>query len=117
MRIPNPPIDPAGIARCVGEGYWVETTSNDAREQRVREAPDKLAIVDGRVLLGYGEYYRRAERLTRELRDLIDGDRYHFSYCVRTLRGKTPSLRPQAAYVATLGAGRTAAQGGRYGEN
>ena len=90
MRIPNPPIDPAGIARFVGEGYWVETTSNDALEQRVREAPDKLAIVDGRVLLGYGEYYRRAERLARELRDLIDGDRYHFSYRVRTLRGKTP---------------------------
>src|SRR6516165_1791214 len=63
MRIPDPPIDPARIARFVYEGHWVETTSNDALEQRARETPDKMAIVDGRVRLGYGEYYRRAERL------------------------------------------------------
>jgi acyl-CoA synthetase (AMP-forming)/AMP-acid ligase II len=63
MRIPNPPIDTARIARFVEQGYWVETTSNDALEQRARATPDKLAIVDGRVRLGYGEYYRRAERL------------------------------------------------------
>jgi acyl-CoA synthetase (AMP-forming)/AMP-acid ligase II len=63
MRIPDPPIDPARIARFVGEGHWVEATSNDALEQRARETPDKMAIVDGRVRLGYGEYYRRAERL------------------------------------------------------
>lgn len=63
MRIPDPPIDPARIARFMEEGYWVETTSNDALEQRARETPDKLAIVDGRVRLRFGEYYRRAERL------------------------------------------------------
>ena len=63
MRIPDPPIDPARIAQFTGEGYWVETTSNDALEQRARGTPDKLAIADGRVRLGYGEYYRRAERL------------------------------------------------------
>ena len=63
MRIPDPPIDPARIARFVYEGHWVETTSNDALEQRARETPDKMAIVDGRVRLGYGEYYRRVERL------------------------------------------------------
>jgi len=63
MRIPDPPIDPAQIARFMAEGYWVETTSNDALEQRARETPDKLAIVDGRVRLRFGEYYRRTERL------------------------------------------------------
>lgn len=63
MRIPDPPIDPARIARFVDEGYWVESTSNDILEQRARDTPDKLAIVDARVRLGYGEYYRRAERL------------------------------------------------------
>jgi acyl-CoA synthetase (AMP-forming)/AMP-acid ligase II len=63
MRIPDPPIDPARIARFVEEGYWVETTSNDVLEQRARETPDKPAIVDRRVRLGFGEYYRRAERL------------------------------------------------------
>ena len=63
MRIPDPPIDPAQIARFMAEGYWVETTSNDALEQRARETPDKLAIVDGRGRLRFGEYYRRTERL------------------------------------------------------
>ncbi len=63
MRIPNPPIDTARIAQFVEQGYWVKTTSNDALEQGARATPDKLAIVDGRVRLGYGEYYRRAERL------------------------------------------------------
>jgi acyl-CoA synthetase (AMP-forming)/AMP-acid ligase II len=63
MRIPDPPIDPSRIARFVEEGYWTETTSNDALEQRARDTPDKLAIVDARVRLGYGDYYRRAERL------------------------------------------------------
>jgi non-ribosomal peptide synthetase component E (peptide arylation enzyme) len=63
MRIPNPPIDPARIARFVEEGYWPETTSNDALEGWARDTPDNLAIIDGPVRLGYGEYYRRAERL------------------------------------------------------
>ena len=63
MRIPDPPIDPARIAQFVEEGYWVESTSNDILEQRARDTPDKLAIVDTRVRLGYGEYHRRAERL------------------------------------------------------
>jgi acyl-CoA synthetase (AMP-forming)/AMP-acid ligase II len=67
MRIPDPPIDPARIARFVEEGYWVETTSNDVLEQRARETPDKLAIVDNRLRLGYEEYYRRAERLAAHL--------------------------------------------------
>ena len=52
MRIPDPPIHPARIARFVEEGYWVETTSNDALEHRARDTPDKLAIVDGRERLG-----------------------------------------------------------------
>jgi len=63
MRIPDPPIDPARIARFMDEGYWVETTSNDVLDQLARESPDRLAVIDGRVRLGYGEYYRRAERL------------------------------------------------------
>jgi cyclohexanecarboxylate-CoA ligase len=63
MRIPDPPIDPTRIARFVDEGYWVETTSNDVLDQLAHHTPDRLAIIDGRVRLGYGEYYRRAERL------------------------------------------------------
>jgi non-ribosomal peptide synthetase component E (peptide arylation enzyme) len=63
MRIRDPPIDPARIARFVEEGSWVETTSNDVLERRASHTPDKLAIVDARVRLWYREYYRRAERL------------------------------------------------------
>jgi non-ribosomal peptide synthetase component E (peptide arylation enzyme) len=63
MRIPDPPIAPARIAEFTRLGYWTETTSNDALERLARESPDKLAIVDGRVRLDYGAYFRRAERL------------------------------------------------------
>jgi len=70
MRIPDPPIDPARIAEFTRLGYWTETTSNEALERLAREGPDKLAIVDGRVGLGYGAYYRRAERLAAHLVEL-----------------------------------------------
>jgi acyl-CoA synthetase (AMP-forming)/AMP-acid ligase II len=67
MRIPDPPIDPARIAEFTRLGYWTETTSNDALERLARERPEKVAIVDGRVRLGYCEYFRRAERLAAHL--------------------------------------------------
>ena len=75
MRIPDPPIDPARIAEFTRLGYWTETTSNDALERLARDRPDKLAIVDGRVGLGYGAYYRRAERLAAHLVELGLGPR------------------------------------------
>src|SRR5215469_4821997 len=67
MRIPDPPIDPARIAEFTRLGYWTKTTSNEALERLARESPDKLAIVDGRVRLGYGAYFQRAERLAAHL--------------------------------------------------
>ena len=70
MRISDPPIDPARIAEFTRLGYWTETTSNDALERLARERPDKLAIVDGRVRLGYGAYFQRAERLAAHLIEL-----------------------------------------------
>jgi len=70
MRIPDPPIDPARIAEFTRLGYWTETTSNDALERLARERPDKLAIVDGRVRLDYGAYFRRAERLAAHFVEL-----------------------------------------------
>jgi acyl-CoA synthetase (AMP-forming)/AMP-acid ligase II len=63
MRIPDPPIDPARIAEFTRDGYWLDTTSNDALEAWAHMAPNRLAIADGRVRLGFAEYYRRAERL------------------------------------------------------
>jgi acyl-CoA synthetase (AMP-forming)/AMP-acid ligase II len=70
MRIPDPPLDPARIAEFTRRGYWTETTSNDVLERLAREVPDKVAIVDGRMRLGYGDYFRRAERLAAHLAGL-----------------------------------------------
>jgi acyl-CoA synthetase (AMP-forming)/AMP-acid ligase II len=63
MRIPDPPIDPARIAEFTRRGFWTETTSNDALERLAHERPGKMALVDDRMRLSYGEYCRRAERL------------------------------------------------------
>lgn len=70
MRIPDLPLDPAQIAEFTRCGYWTETTSNDALEHLAGAAPDRLAIVDGRMRLGYGDYFRRAERLAAYLAGL-----------------------------------------------
>jgi acyl-CoA synthetase (AMP-forming)/AMP-acid ligase II len=67
MRIPNPPIDPARIAEFTAKGYWLDTTSNDALEAWALMTPNRLAIADGRVRLGFAEYYRRSERLAAHL--------------------------------------------------
>ena len=67
MRIPDPPVDPVRIAEFTDQGYWLDTTSNDALEAWAHMAPNRLAIADGRVRLGFAEYYRRAERLAAHL--------------------------------------------------
>jgi acyl-CoA synthetase (AMP-forming)/AMP-acid ligase II len=63
MRISDPPLPPERMAEFVKAGYWRDTTSNDELERHARATPDKLAVVDSRVRLTYGEYYRRAQRL------------------------------------------------------
>src|SRR5712691_8931834 len=67
MRIPDPPLDPVRIAEFTRDGYWLDTTSNDALEAWAHMAPHRLAIADGRVRLGFAEYYRRAELLAAHL--------------------------------------------------
>ena len=67
MRIPDPPLDPVRIAEFTQRGYWLGTTSNDALEAWAHMAPRRLAIADGRVRLGFAEYYRRAELLAAHL--------------------------------------------------
>jgi acyl-CoA synthetase (AMP-forming)/AMP-acid ligase II len=67
MRIPDPPLDPARIAEFTANGYWLDTTSNDALEAWAHMAPQRLAIADGRVRLTFAEYHRRAERLAAHL--------------------------------------------------
>ncbi len=63
MRISDPPVTPERMAEFVKAGYWRDTTSNDELERHARATPDKLAVVDSRVRLTYGEYYRRAQKL------------------------------------------------------
>ena len=41
MRIADLPIDPARITEFTAQGYWVETTSNDAFGRLAAEVPDK----------------------------------------------------------------------------
>ena len=67
MHIPDPPLDPVRIAEFTRDGYWLDTTSNDALEAWAHMAPNRLAIADGRVRLGFAEYYGRAERLAAHL--------------------------------------------------
>jgi acyl-CoA synthetase (AMP-forming)/AMP-acid ligase II len=67
MHIPDPPLDPARIAEFTANGYWLDTTSNDALEAWAHMAPHRLAIADGRVRLTFAEYFRRAERLAAHL--------------------------------------------------
>ena len=45
------------------KGYWSDLTTVDHFERWAREQPDKIALVDHRVRLSFGEYFRRAKRL------------------------------------------------------
>lgn len=63
MRISDPPLPPERMAQFIKAGYWRETTSNDELEHQARANPDKIAIVDGRGRLTYGDYYLRSQRL------------------------------------------------------
>jgi acyl-CoA synthetase (AMP-forming)/AMP-acid ligase II len=51
------------IRRHTASGYWTETTTNELLERNARQFPGKDALVDRRIRLNYGEYYRRAQRL------------------------------------------------------
>lgn len=44
-------------------GYWAETTTNEVLERNAREFPERVALVDERIRLTYGELYRRVLRL------------------------------------------------------
>jgi non-ribosomal peptide synthetase component E (peptide arylation enzyme) len=54
---------PELVRRYREEGYWVETTSNEALEEAARKLPNKVALVDVRRRITYGQYYREAQRL------------------------------------------------------
>ena len=44
-------------------GYWSNLTTVDHFERWAKEQPDKTALIDHRVRLTFGEYFRRAKRL------------------------------------------------------
>jgi non-ribosomal peptide synthetase component E (peptide arylation enzyme) len=51
------------IERFTSQGYWVDTTTNEAFERNAREFPDKEALVDHRRRLTYQEFYQMVQRL------------------------------------------------------
>ena len=51
------------IKKYMQAGHWIETTTNEVLEKNAREFPDRVALVDGRIRLTYGELYRRVQRL------------------------------------------------------
>jgi acyl-CoA synthetase (AMP-forming)/AMP-acid ligase II len=54
---------PELVTRYTAEGYWVETTTNEALEEAARKFADKVALVDVRRRVTYAQYYREAQRL------------------------------------------------------
>ncbi len=51
------------VRRYTKAGYWIDTTSNEILESNAREFPRRDALVDSRIRLTYGDYYRRVLRL------------------------------------------------------
>ncbi|HXP74131.1 MAG TPA: AMP-binding protein [Stellaceae bacterium] len=63
MRLADIHPSAEAVRRYTKAGYWVDTTSNELLEANAREFPRRDALVDARIRLTYGEYYRRALRL------------------------------------------------------
>jgi acyl-CoA synthetase (AMP-forming)/AMP-acid ligase II len=54
---------PELVRQYTEKGYWVETTTNEVLEEAARRFPDRVALVDARRRITYGQYYREAQRL------------------------------------------------------
>jgi acyl-CoA synthetase (AMP-forming)/AMP-acid ligase II len=54
---------PEQIAAYRRAGYWTDGTTVDLLERQAREQPNRLALVDARVRLGYASYAQRSRRL------------------------------------------------------
>ncbi len=63
MKIGKTLLTPDLIERFTSQGYWVDTTTNEALERNAREFPDKGALVDHRRCLTYREFYQMVQRL------------------------------------------------------
>ncbi len=63
MNLGSLTFRPELAKRFTEEGYWVDTTSNEALEAAARRFPDKVALVDSRRRVTYAQYYREAQRL------------------------------------------------------
>ncbi len=56
-------LTPALIDEYTQAGLWRESTIVDTFEATARRFPDKVALVDGRTRLTYGEYFAAVQRL------------------------------------------------------
>ena len=63
MRISDPPLPLDRMEEFRRKGYWSDLTTVDRFERWAVEQPEKLALVDHRVRLSFGAYFRRAKRL------------------------------------------------------
>ena len=63
MQLLRDRLTPAVIEQYERAGLWTETTACEVLEENARRFPDRLALVDGRVRLTYGEYWAAVQRL------------------------------------------------------
>ena len=63
MRIDWSRFTPQMLEEYAKAGLWTETTSNEVLEANARRFPGKIALVDVRGSLTYGEYYAAVQRL------------------------------------------------------
>ena len=58
------------IAKYTQAGHWIATTTNEVLERNAREFPNRVALVDDRIRLTYGDLYRRVQRLAAHWYDM-----------------------------------------------
>ncbi|MBV8599926.1 MAG: AMP-binding protein [Candidatus Eremiobacteraeota bacterium] len=63
MQLLKDRFDPEAEKRYRAAGLWKETTACEVLEENARRFPERVAIVDGRTQLTYGEYWDAVRRL------------------------------------------------------
>src|SRR5579872_1530090 len=63
MQLLRDRLTPAVLEQYETSGLWTETTACEVLEENARRFPDRIALVDGRARLTYGEYWAAVQRL------------------------------------------------------
>jgi acyl-CoA synthetase (AMP-forming)/AMP-acid ligase II len=70
MQLLRDRLTPAVITQYETAGLWRDTTACEVLEENARRFPDRVAIVDGRMRLTYGEYWSAVQRLATKFVEL-----------------------------------------------